>query len=183
MGLHDRWPERSSAWFFLMVCVCGIVYFFGVLEGIGVGIRLACGWSERKLHWPVGWRNLARSRLRLQTYSKLIQKNRDLIKSMTSFFLEDPELMMATTAALSQWHTNLWPFQYLPHIVDANAMGSSSFEEIFPCGSANQQVVQVLHNPRFQCIRCDGLILWHVCDGGQHAESIPFFQECCQPRR
>jgi len=52
-------------------------------------------------------------------------KNNDLIKCMANGFLDDPELMMETTAALSQWHTILWPFQYLPQIAHASTIGST----------------------------------------------------------
>ena len=54
----------------------------------------------------------------------------DRNRCMSTLSLARPELITATTATLSQWHSTRWPHHCLPHTTIANSIGSSSFGAI-----------------------------------------------------
>jgi len=59
----------------------------------------------------------------LRAAIKIKQRNR----AIASGSLLVPELMIATTASLSQWHKIDLPLHVCPHIAAAKTIGSSSF--------------------------------------------------------
>ena len=54
-------------------------------------------------------------------------KNKQRNRTIASGSLLVPELMIVTTATLSQWHKIDLPFHACPHIAGARTIGSSSF--------------------------------------------------------
>ena len=102
--------------------------------GMGIGCRSACGWQERNkgrlsrvnasasvFCIPLKW--VART-----LNSHMAERNdRRLIKFMAWGVFDVPELMIATTAALSHLARIVFPFHLGTHITAATTMGASSF--------------------------------------------------------